>query len=252
MPTFDELLQKSMSRPDPNARRQALAKLYRAVSESAVPVTEIGPLLQGIKAEADVACRGHLWLIAQSAPADETLRAVAMREAENMQSSHRGYALAYLFAHYPSQTEQLIRRFEGDSNPNVLFEVGKAKLPLDPPVAVELWIRALDFHPSHGLAETIFEWISEYADNSLINKFIERDREAGGGTQYHVLAGLIAGWYGLDYTEAKGPVSVLGQGYWVTCPNCDTEHGAREGHVGERVRCRSCSHVFRLPPKEEE
>lgn len=248
---FRERLKRLLSESDDEVRRKALENLHEDVMDGEIKVNGEELIVQGLRTEAVAYSRALLWLLAGYTAANDTLRAEALRELENPRSANRGYAISYLLTHYPDEASKLTSQYERDSDPLVLFHVGKSWLSRNPQKAIALWIKAMDSDPPYGLDEALFEWISKYADLGVKAEMERRDREAGGGTQWEVLAGLIGAWNHLEYLDVEGLVSVLGEGYWVECPKCDYHHGVREGHVRENVRCRSCGHIFRLPPKEE-
>lgn len=229
----------------PASRLEATAELIRQMDLSAgSEAPEIDTLIDGLHRERDSMVLATIWGRLSRFP-NPRLRAFAESELDNPAGEKRKFAVQYLGRAYPAEWQTLYRRMANDRDSFVLHELGQAIVEHDRRAAVELWFKAMDDAPQ-GLANEILPFlVGKYADAAFIAKLRERAQNP-----YDDLARIALWqaeqWNSVDYLQSKQVVEP-GSGYLIQCPNCGKGIVIRDGHAGERGRCRLCRQDFVIP-----
>lgn len=245
-------IQKAFSILDENARIEALGEILDQIEKREVNLDEgINEIILGMKKESKMSVLSYLWDHLKKFPSINEIRNFAEKELNSENPSRRRYALIYLAQTHPEEREKLYIKMSKDLDSMVLFEVGKIILPLNPKLALETWLKAFAGAP-HALAEEILPlWIGQYADEDFTNYLKQLLEQNPNYTPLELTLWFVERWNSIEYLDAKEPVK-RGEGYFITCPNCEEDLGVREGHVGERARCRLCQHEFIIPERPKE
>jgi hypothetical protein len=245
-------LQSAFRLRDEDAREEALLEILDLVQAGEEEIQNgIDELIFGLGRERSTLVLSSVWYkLSQLGPQKE-LKTFAEKELDSPNADHRRHALSYLSAVYKEDGEILFKKMEKDSDPWVLYEAGYTILNLNPRLAVDLWLQAQRIAPVVLADEVLPNYIGQYADEDVIDRLkiiISKDPN-----DHLTLLDLRVAetWNSIDYLDSKSPVSV-GEGYIINCPNCNSLLGIRDGHVGERARCRLCKHEFVIPQRSEE
>jgi hypothetical protein len=234
---------------DEDARLEALRELFDLVAGGKENFDEgIEGLLSGIKSEKELL--SFVWARLGTFNQNKRLHEFAESELDSKNPDRRRFALRYLSKVYPSERQRYFKKMSSDSDSAVLYEVGSLILPVDRRAAVETWFRAMGGAP-HVLAEEILPMnIGQYADKDFVVKIKQYLLQKAEDKPIKMILWFYERWNSIDYIEAKEPVRI-GEGYWIECPNCNESHGVREGHAGERGRCRFCGEEFIISNKPD-
>jgi hypothetical protein len=232
---------------DPVVRENVLLELVGLVDLSHDSIApEIDILIDGIRQETSNKILAVLWDRLAKFP-QARLRAFAESELTAPDGLRRLWAVQYLGRAFPTETRPLYERMANDPDPFVLHELGNVIVASDRRAALELWDKAMTDAPQGLANEVLPALIGQYADA----EFIERLRE-NAQKPYDELSRMALWqankWNSVDYLNPKKTVEP-GRGYWVPCPHCGNELGIRDGHEGERARCKPCGQEFAIPSR---
>ncbi len=207
----------------------------------------IGTLLDVLTRETSPSVCYMIWMLFTRGSADDRLRELGRRTLENPEAPARGKAAGYLIQFHPGDREWLAGRFRGDSDPEVIFNVGRAVVSRDPHAAVDLWITCLDQTDSLPFWETVSQYVIAHGDASHREAIHKRDAAMGGGSTWQPIAAGIYAAHQVEYLDRpSGPVDYSQPVSWIGCDGCNRSLGVRQGREGERIRCRYCGHIFQL------
>jgi hypothetical protein len=234
------------------ARYEALLEILNQIKKKGMNIKDvISELISGLSKEQSSLVLSGIWYELSRFGPEEELKAFAEKELDNPNPDHRQYALMYIAQTYKEEKERLFEKMRKDTDPWVLYETGYAILDVNPKAAVNLWLETQRFAPVELATEVLPQCIGKYADEDIINQL--RKIASLDPNDHLTLWNLREAetWHSVDYIEAKLPVKI-GKGYIINCPNCNEYLGIREGHVGERARCRLCQHEFIIPDRPKE
>lgn len=236
---------------DPIARREAILEMLDIVAEGHAEMDDLSDeLVASLTREPSEEVLDFVWYRLGEMGPHEGLVVLAEGELASPVAHRRKCGLRYLARVRPQERRKLFERMRGDYNENVLYEAGFLALPESPRDAVQVWLSAL---PSAGFVlgdEMLPGLIGQYIEQPDLDRI---EAEFAENPSYYRL-GLVQAeaskWRNLDYPDAPEPPPV-GDGYVIRCPGCDKRIGIREGHTGQRGRCRLCGKEFVIPARDQ-
>ena len=167
-------IRSAFSLHDQNAKIEAIREILDLIETKEADMKDIvDDMITGIKQEKSSYVLSFIWTKLATMTPDEKIKSFAEQELDNSSPEHRRFALAYLATVYPEESRRLYEKMQKDNNAFVLFEAGKAILPIDQKLALNLWFSIIGISP-HVLGDEIIpEYIAQYADAEFIS-YLER------------------------------------------------------------------------------
>ncbi len=163
-------IRSAFSLHDQNAKIEAIRELLDLIDAREADMKDcVDEIIAGIEKEINSGVLSFIWTKLATMAPDEKIRSFAEQELDNSSPENRRFALAYLATVYPEESRRLYEKMQKDNNAFVLFEAGKAILPIDQKLALNLWFSIIGISP-HVLGDEIIpEYIAQYADAEFIS-----------------------------------------------------------------------------------
>ena len=242
----EDRIRRTFALSHEQSRRNALLELLVEMQPARQATgPEIDALVEGMRHEESSLVLSVIWGYFVRHPND-AISGFATQELSAADGLRRSYAVHYLGHSIPEGRLKLFDRMKSDSDPQVLYEVGRLVMDEDPRSAVAVWRRAM-YDAPYGLAdETIAPMVGQYADDETLAE-LERDAQRPHDELARIALWQASKWRSVDYLDLTKPVPP-GRGYCFACPNCAKTVCVRAGHEGERARCHLCGQGFTIPP----